>query len=84
MTEVDVVVSRRGVGQVMTADKVDAIVKRSASGDQGCLPDVQALLADPECGADYRAGCGSSAEWLRQSKVNIAKNQVSVAEAGRE
>ena len=83
MTEVDVVVSRGAVETVMPADKVDAIVKRAASGDRGCFPDVQALLADPECGADFRTGCGSSAEWLRQSKVNIAKNQVNVAEAGR-
>jgi hypothetical protein len=25
-------------------------VKRAASGDRGCLPDVQALLADPDAG----------------------------------
>jgi hypothetical protein len=76
MTEVDIVVSRRGVEKIMTSDQVDAIVKRAASGDRGCLPDVRALLADPECGADFRTGGGSSAEWLRQSliKSSAGKN----------
>jgi hypothetical protein len=69
MTEVNVVVPRSGVGKVMTADKTDAIVKRAASGDRGSLPDVQALLADSECGVDFRTACGSSAERLRQSHI---------------
>jgi hypothetical protein len=75
MAEVNVVVPRRGVGKVMTSDKLDAIVKRAASGDRGCLPDVQALLADPECGADFRRACGSSAEWLRQSLIKKAADK---------
>ena len=69
MTEVDIVVPRRAVEKVMLADKVDAIVKRAASGDRGCFPDVKALLADPECGEDFRTGGCSSAEWLRQSLI---------------
>jgi hypothetical protein len=72
MTEVDIVVSRGAVEKVMPADKVDAIVKRAASGDRGCLPDVRALLADPECGSDLRTCGGSSAEWLRQSLIKTA------------
>jgi hypothetical protein len=82
MTEVDVVVSRRGVGKIMTADQVDGIVKRAASGDRGCLPDVRALLADPECGADFRTGCGSSAEWLRQSLIKKSAGNNILAREG--
>jgi hypothetical protein len=72
VTEVDVVVSRSAVEKVMPADKVDAIVRSAVSGDRSCLPDVQALLADPECGADFRTACGSSAERLRQSLIKKA------------
>jgi hypothetical protein len=75
MAKVDVVVSRRAVEKIMPADTVDAIVKRAASGDRGCLPDVRALLADPECGADFRTVCGSSAEWLRQSLIKKAADK---------
>jgi hypothetical protein len=69
MTEGDVVVSRRAVEKVMPADKVDAVVKHASSGDRGCLQDVKVLLADPECGEDFRTGFGSSAEWLRRSLI---------------
>jgi hypothetical protein len=82
MTEVNVVVPRSGVGKVMTADKTDAIVKRAASGDRGCRPNVQALLADSECGVDFRTACGSSAEWLRQSLIKNSAGKNILAQEG--
>ena len=80
--EVDVVVSRGAVEKIMPADKLDAIVKLAASGDRGCLPDVQALLADPECGADFRRACGSWGEWLRQSLIKKSAGNNILAREG--
>jgi hypothetical protein len=56
--------------------EIDGILKRAEKGDRGCLPDVRALLADPEVGPDYRECVGSSAEWLRQSIIqkSVGKN----------
>jgi hypothetical protein len=82
VAKVNVVVSRSGVGKVMTADNIDAIVKRAASGDRGCLPDVQALLADSECEVDFRTACGSSAEWLRQSLIKNSAGKNVLAHEG--
>ncbi len=82
MTEVNVVVSPRGVGKIMTADQVDAIVKRAASGDRGCLSDVRVLLADPERRADFRTGCRSSSEWLRRSLIKKSAGKNIIAQEG--
>jgi hypothetical protein len=51
---------------------LDRLLKRADEGDRGCLPDVLALLADPDVGPDYRKGLGSSAEWFRQSIIRRA------------
>jgi hypothetical protein len=59
--------------------EIDALLKRAGEGDRGCLSDVQALLADPDDGPDYRKGFGPSAEWLRQSIIrkSAGKNLLS-------
>jgi hypothetical protein len=46
---------------------IDMLLKRAGEGDRGCLPEVQALLADPDDGPFYRKTFGSSVEWLRLS-----------------
>ena len=58
---------------------IDTLLKRAGEGDRGCLSEVQALLADPDDGPDYRKGFGSSAEWLRQSIIrkSAGKNVLS-------
>ncbi len=48
------------------------LIKRATAGDQSCLPEVRALLADPDSGPDLRTICGSSAHWLRQSIIRKA------------
>jgi hypothetical protein len=51
--------------------EMNAFLEKTANGDKRCLPQVEALLADPERGELVIDRCGSSAEWLRQS---IARN----------
>jgi hypothetical protein len=60
-------VPTRGVKPPAPGPKMDALLKRAAKGDGSCLPQVRALLADPEHGEITTHYCGSSAEWLRQA-----------------
>jgi hypothetical protein len=57
------------------------LLERADAGDRGCLPDVQALLPDPDEGPGFRKSVGSSAEWLRQS---IIKKSVGANVLGEE
>ena len=52
--------------------EMDAFLKKAAKGDESCLPQVQALLSDPNRGETMLRYCGSSAEWLRMSIANKA------------
>jgi hypothetical protein len=56
-----------GVKAPAPGREMDAFLKRAAKGDESCLPQVRALLADPEHGEITTHYCGSSAEWLRQA-----------------
>src|SRR3954454_901066 len=47
--------------------QMDALLKKAAKGDESCLPQVRALLSDPDRGEIMLANCGSSAEWLRRA-----------------
>jgi hypothetical protein len=51
---------------------IQKILKRAEKGDQDCLPDVRALLADPDNGPNYRECFGSSVGWLRQTLIQKA------------
>ena len=42
-------------------------LKKAAKGDESCLPQVRALLSDPERGEAMTTYCGSSAEWVRKT-----------------
>src|SRR5262249_58557824 len=54
----------KGVKPPAPGPEMDALLKRAAKGDESCLPQVRAMLADPEHGALTTRYCGSSAEWL--------------------
>ena len=43
------------------------LIERANKGDQSCLPEIRALLADGDLGGRLAECVGSSAEWLRQS-----------------
>jgi hypothetical protein len=51
------------------------LMKRASKGDQTCLPEIRALLADGDRGRYYRERYGSSADWLRQSIVKKAAGE---------
>jgi hypothetical protein len=53
---------------------ISALLKRASKGDESCLPEVRALLADGKVGREWLEGYGSSAEWLRQSIIGKAAN----------
>jgi hypothetical protein len=53
---------------------IGELLERASKGDQGCLPEVRALLADPESGRTWLDSYGSSAEWLRRSIIERAAN----------
>jgi hypothetical protein len=62
----------------------DAVIKRAAKGDESCLPQVRALLDDPERGKTWVEWAGSPAEWFCQSLTKqMAGKDVLVAEAAR-
>jgi hypothetical protein len=56
-----------GVKPPAPGREMDAFLKRAAKGDESCLPQARALLADPDRGEITTHYCGSSAEWLRQA-----------------
>jgi hypothetical protein len=43
------------------------VIERARRGDEGCLPELRALLADGERGRQLMNAVGSPAEWLRQT-----------------
>jgi len=61
-----------GAKPSLSADDIERLLKRAREGDRGCLPEVRALLADPDDGPDYQTGFGSSGEWFRQSIIRKA------------
>lgn len=62
----------------------DAVIKRAAKGDERCLPEVQALLNDPEEGPGWLEAAGSPVEWLRRSIIGkMAGKHLLVQEAAR-
>lgn len=82
MTAVAVRVPKRVPNKGKSEAEIDSILKRAQAGDTSCLPDVLDLLADPDCGPGFRAGVGSSAEWLRQSLIKkSAGNNILAQEA---
>jgi hypothetical protein len=62
----------RGAKAPAPGPEMDAFLKRAAKGDESCLPEVRAFLADPEHGEITTHYCGSSAEWLRQAVAGKA------------
>jgi len=64
--------------------EINAMLKRAAKGDQSCLPQVRALLDDPERGKTWVEWAGSPSEWFCQSLTKqMAGKDVLVAEAAR-
>lgn len=65
--------------------EMDKLLKRAAKGDESCLPEVQALLADKERGAEWMEAAGSPAAWFRQSLVEkMGEKNVFAKEAARQ
>ncbi len=52
-----------------SGEETPELIKRAEAGDRSCVPEVLALLADPDRGPACRTICGSSAEWLRRSII---------------
>jgi len=52
--------------------EIKALLKRAENGDQSCLPEIRALLADGEGGDRLTERFGSSADWLRQTLISQA------------
>jgi hypothetical protein len=65
-------VPSNGVKAPTPGPEMEAFRKKAAKGDESCLPQVHALLSDPERGEMVTAYCGSSGEWLRTSIANKA------------
>jgi hypothetical protein len=64
--------------------ELDKVIKRAEKGDEGCLPQVRALLDDDEEGPWYLEHAGSPAEWLRRSLVDkMAGKHLVAKEAAR-
>ena len=51
------------------------LLKRASKGDESCLPEVRALLADGDRGRSYRESYGSPAEWLRETIIGKAAGE---------
>jgi hypothetical protein len=65
--------------------EMNKLLKRAAKGDESCLPQVQALLADKERGSDWMEAAGSPAAWFRQSLVNkMGADNVFAKEAAKQ
>ena len=60
-------IQTEGVKAPAPGPEMESFLKKAAKGDESCLPQVRALLSDPERGDITAAYCGSSAEWLRQT-----------------
>jgi hypothetical protein len=50
----------------------DALFERANNGDESCLPEVRALLADGDRRMALREANGSPAKWLRRHLVESA------------
>jgi hypothetical protein len=62
-----------------------SLYERARKGDESCLPQVRALLDDPERGDAVVEAAGSPAEWLLQSLTQqMAGKDVLVVEAARQ
>jgi hypothetical protein len=62
----------RGVKAPAPGREMDAFLKKAIKGDERCLPQALALLADPERGEITTEYCGSSAKWIIQAIANKA------------
>lgn len=60
-------VRTKGVKAPARGRELNRFLKQAVNGDENCLPQVRALLSDPERGEITTRYCGSSAEWLRQT-----------------
>ena len=61
-----------GVKPPARGEATSELFERAKKGDQSCLPEVRALLAEPERGPSLIESLGSSAEWLRQGLAKRA------------
>ena len=52
--------------------ETEALLKRAKRGDEKCLPQVRALLANGDRGRSFIDDDGSSAEWLRQVIAKVS------------
>src|SRR5262249_18867390 len=60
---------------IASASETKKLSKRAAAGDQSCLLEVRALLADGDRGNAYREALGSSAYWFRRSIIRKAAGE---------
>ncbi|MFO0888005.1 MAG: hypothetical protein U0790_02540 [Isosphaeraceae bacterium] len=61
-----------GVKPPAPGREMGEFLERSAKGDERTIPQIHALLADPERGPIALHHCGTSAQWLRQAVAKKA------------
>jgi hypothetical protein len=71
-TKVGEPVPSNGVKAPAPGPEMEAFRKKAAKGDESCLPQVEALLSDPDLGEMVVDYCGSSGVWLSTSIANKA------------